>query len=220
MPNLIDRAERFQFLTEELQAKGDTQSNIGTDILRMLWEIYKDGLYQTEEYIYETVDRELISQRFESFVEFCDEVVRSHFDPADYFDKFKWVVERVFRYIHIRMQDDDPIIIPFTETPLTVELILDTKGWISKLIILSNKIEMCTSDEQIEKLFFAAIDGTVEDVVQAGNDVQDDRIEIQIDYVERPVQDNRFTLIFDSIDEEQYAVIRKKMGKIIKRHMD
>jgi hypothetical protein len=215
-----ERAELFQSITEELQEMGDTQSNLGVKILTDLWTIYQHSLYSSEEYTYVTEDREIISQRFETFVEFCDEVIRPHYDPADYFDKFKWVVERVFRYIYIREQQGDPIIIPLTDIALTVELLLETKGWISKLIIISNKIEMCQTDEEIEALFSAGFLGDVAAVKQAGEDIQDERIEIHIDFIERPLADRKYNLFFESITAEQYSLILRKMGKILVRHFD
>lgn len=215
-----ERAMRFNEDVTKLRDIGTTHSNMGSDILKTLWDIFKDNLYSTEEFVYVTDDREIIGQRFESFVELCDEAIRSFYDPADYFDKFKWVVERVFRYVHIRAYEGNPIIIPFTEEELTVERLLEQKGWISKLIIISNKIASCTTNEQVDSLFFAGFTEGVEEVIQAGNDIQNDRIPIRIPVIERPLANSRYTLEVRNIDEEQYDIIRRRMGKIFDYHLD
>jgi hypothetical protein len=215
------RAEMFQNITERLQELGDTHTNIGSEILSSLWEIYKNSLWKTEEFVFAAEDMEVISLRFESFVEYCDEVIRTHFDPAEYFDKFKWVVDRVFRYLYLREQQDEPIIIPFSNPPqaLTVDLLLETKGWLSKLILISNKFEQCRDDADIERLFFAGIDGTVEEVRLTGEEIPNERIPIHIPYVERTNGSN-YNLFFENITEEQYDILRKKMGRILEVHFD
>jgi hypothetical protein len=215
-----NRQERFDQLVEDLQTLGTTQSKMGTDILRDLWEIYRLGLYSTESYNLIADNGEVSKERFETFLAFCNTVVRGFYDPPEYFDKFKYVVDRVFRYVHMRYSDGDPIIIPLTSDPLTVDLLINTPGWIAKLIIISNKFEMCQTDEEIESLFFAGIEGDADDVKEAGDEIQDKRTPIRIDYVERVVADSRYTLLFEAIDQEQYDTLTKKMGKILIKHMD
>ena len=217
---VTQRSTQFNNDVQHLRDLGTTHSNMGTEILKTLWDIYVDNLYTTEELTFITEEREVISQRFESFVELCDEAIRPFYDPPDYFDKFKWVVERVFRYVHLRCYEDDPIMIPFTDTPLTVELLLEEKGWISKLIVISNKMAACKNNEQMDSLFFAGFEGGVEDVVSVGNDIQNNRVPIKIPYIERPRNDGTYDLDFRHIDEEQYEVLKKRMGRILDLRFD
>lgn len=99
-------------------------------------------------------------------------------------------------------------------------MLIETKGWISKLIIISNKIEQCQNDEQIEALFFAGFTGGVEDVIQIGNDQQDERIIIKIPYIERPLADDEYDLYFNHISAEMYNILVHKMGRLLERHFD
>src|SRR5688572_24513645 len=144
----MNRQGRFDQLVEDLQTIGTTQSKMGTDILRDLWEIYRLGLYSTESYNLIADNGEVSKERFETFPSFCNTAIREYYDPPEYFDKFKYVVDRVFVYVHRRIFDGDPILIPLTDTPLTVDLLIDTPGWIAKLIIISNKFEMCNTDKE------------------------------------------------------------------------
>lgn len=217
MPDI--RHNIFNSRIKHLQEMGKTHSTIGHDILRDLWDIYKSNLWKTEEYNWITTDGEKVSERFETFGEFCEVAIRPFYDPADYFDKFYYVIDRVFRYVFLRIQQDDPILLP-DGSPLTVEALIDADKWISKLIIISNAMEACETDNDIESLFNAGFEGGVEDVKETKDRISNNRVVVTIPYTERVLPDNHYTLLFEDIDEEQYQIIRKKMGRIIKVQLD
>lgn len=207
----FNRQQLFVTLVSDLREAGETQSKLGTRILTNLWRIEKEALYKTETFK---------GTSFDSFRSMCEEVIAPSYENPDYLYDFVNIVDRVFSYLNIRIAGDDPLLNPQTEQVVSPEWCIAQKGWIGKLISISQSIENCKTDEEIEDLFYTAIGGTREDTKKKGEQIKNSHVPTKISMIQRFNGDESYTLITESISLDQVNLILHKLGSIVDLHLD
>lgn len=208
----MDRKTEFASILSDLKEAGKSHSTLGDRILTDLWTIYSKGLYKTEDFN---------GVIYDSFRSMCEEEVAPSFEDPDYFYDFSNIVDRIFSYLQRRLADGDPIYHPKEEdTVITPEWCMAQKRWLGKLISISQSIESCKSDEEIESLFHVAITGTREDTKRKGESIRESHVPVKISMVQIFNGDGSYTLTTESISIEQVNMVLHKLGAIIDLHMD
>lgn len=210
MDNQNERKDMFQANVNKLKEIGVAQSKTGVNILTNLWDIYRLGLYKTEEYG---------GRRFEDFRELCEEVIAPSYEDPDYFFDFTNIIERVFIYVHTRQQQEEPIK-DENDKDVSVFDLITRKSWVGKLIAISQNIESCKTDEEVDQLFKTAFTGTRDDVRRKGGEIKEHNIPIKIPMLQRFNGDGSFTLMAMNINEQQVTLVLKKLGQTIELHFD
>jgi hypothetical protein len=205
------RQQMFEENMNKLVQIGKDQSTIGRDILSGLWNIYKLSLWKTEQYN---------SQHYESFRAMTEFIGTSSYEDPDYFFDFSNIVERVFVYVNLRKISGEPVKNPLTGEIVTVDMLIEKKGWIGKLISISQGIEDCKDDDEIDELFDAAFKGTREDVKNKGNEMKEKRIPIKIPVNVSHNGDGSVSVMALNISPEQSQLLIKKLGQTIELHLD
>lgn len=204
---LTERQKDYINCLRSLTELGQQHSTMGQSVLNELWKIYVQGLYVTE-------------GMYETFSEFVETEVQPSFENPDYLRDFVQVVDRVFRYVHTCWTEKKYIINSKTLKPVDVKWFIEQKGWIGKLISISQAFPYCKTDEAKRRLFKEAFLGTRDTVKDEGQEIQNEQILIKIPCIEHFNGDGSSTLEMPSLSKEQYQLFMTKMRKLIELRLD
>lgn len=202
-----ERQSEYLLYINHLQELGQQHSTMGMEILEDLWELYSKQLFAHE-------------GTYETWQEFCETEIESAFENVEYIRDFETVVDRVFRYVHECWFNKEYIIHPNTKERISVQWLIEHKGWIGKLISISQKFPYLKEEAEKREIFNIALTGTRKAAEAYGESRQKNLVSITLPCLVRINLDDTKTLTLDELNEDQYNIFVAKLGKLLDIRLD
>ncbi len=183
----------------------EKRANLGQAALAAMWHVYRNGLVQF-----------LGEYNPDEFRQWAIETLSLREDEK-YIAQLVYVVERIFQKVHAQYVKGEPFVAPSTGEVITVDLLIERYGLVSKLIAISGSFEKARKADQ-NKLLDAVANKSRTDVEGVVDEVDGSRITIKLPYREIMNDDGTFDIHLRSLNYDQVSLFQTLIGEAGELH--